>query len=77
MSAGYRLGYAGQMRPYSGTEAVSGKEIGARLRAGASWNALKNPTVSINVEHMSAGDVLDQVVASSGTYGYVGATYRY
>lgn len=69
--------YAGQMRPYAGSREVSGREIGGLLRVGASWEATKNLTLSLDFEHMTPGDVLHQIDAPGGSYGYVAATYRY
>ncbi len=69
--------YAGGMRAYTGTENVPGHEIGGLLRIAASWSATKNLTLSVDYEHLAAGDVLTRSHLPSGSYGYVGATFRF
>jgi hypothetical protein len=69
--------YAGGMRAYAGTQNVSGHEIGGLLRVVATWSVTAHLTLSLNHEHLSAGDVLARVRLPSGSYTYVGATFRY
>ena len=69
--------YAGGMRAYAGTQNVPGHAIGGLLRIIGTWSAGKGLTLFVNVERLAAGDVLKRAGLSSGSYGYVGATYRY
>ena len=69
--------YAGQMRAYAGTQNVPGHEVGGLLRVAWSWSATEHPTLFFNYEHLAAGDVLIRARLPSGSYGYVGATFRY
>lgn len=69
--------YAGGMRAYADTHDVSGHEIGGLLRVAWTWSATKHLTLSLNYEHMAAGDVLRRARLPSGSYGYAGATFRY
>ncbi|MCP5557108.1 MAG: alginate export family protein [Verrucomicrobiaceae bacterium] len=69
--------YAGGMRPYSGTQFVSGHEIGGLLRVTASWAATEHLTLFFNFEHFAAGDVLKRTQLNSGSYAYIGATFRF
>ena len=69
--------YAGGMRAYPGTQNVSGQEVGGLLRVSGSWSVTKHLTLFVDYEHLAAGDVLRHVGLISGSYGYVGATFRY
>lgn len=69
--------YAGGMRAYAGTENVPGHEIGGLLRVVGTWSASEHSTLFFNFEHLVAGDVLKRARLPSGSYGYVGATFRY
>jgi hypothetical protein len=69
--------YAGGMRAYAGTELVRGHEIGRLLRINGSWSASKYLTFFVNYERLDAGRVLERARLPSGSYGYVGATFRY
>jgi EmrB/QacA subfamily drug resistance transporter len=69
--------YAGGMRAYAGTQNVTGHEIGSLLRVVSSWSATEQLTLFFNYEHLAAGDVLKRVQLPSGSYCYVGATFRY
>ena len=69
--------YAGGLRAYAGTQNVSGHEIGGMLRVVWTWTATKHLTLSLNHERLTAGDVLRRARLPSGSYGYVGATFRY
>ena len=69
--------YAGQLRPYAGTSEVRGHGAGALLRAGGSWNANQQLTLTASYERFWPGAVLEQVGAQDGNYGYLGMTFRY
>lgn len=69
--------YAGGMRAYPGTLGKPGHDIGGLLRIGGNWALTKRWSVFLNYERMVAGDVLKAARLSSGSYGYVGATWRY
>lgn len=69
--------YAGGLRAYAGTQNVSGHEIGGLLRVVWTWSGTKHLTLSLNYEHLAAGDVLRHAGLPSGSYGYTGATFRY
>lgn len=69
--------YAGGMRAYPGTQNVSGHEIGGLLRAGASWAVTEHLTLFVDYEHFAAGEVVKRARLTSGSYGYVGATFRF
>ncbi len=69
--------YAGGMRAYAGTQNVPDHEIGGLLRVAGTWLASKQLTLFFNFEHLAAGDVLKHARLPSGSYGYVGATFRY
>jgi EmrB/QacA subfamily drug resistance transporter len=69
--------YAGGMRAYAGTQNVRGHEIGGLLRVVSSWSATEHLTLFFNYEHLAAGAVLTRVRLPSGSYSYVGATFRY
>lgn len=69
--------YAGGMRAYAGTQNVPGHRIGGLLRIVGSWSASERLSLFVNVEHLAAGDVLTRARLPSGSYAYVGATYRY
>lgn len=69
--------YAGGMRAYPGTQNVRGHEIGGLLRIAGNWSVTENLTLSCDFEHLAAGDVLKRAQLPSGSYGYVGATFRF
>ncbi len=69
--------YAGGMRAYAGTQNVPGHEIGGLLRVVGSWSVTEHVTLFLNYEHLAVGDVLEHARLPSGSYGYVGATFRY
>lgn len=69
--------YAGGMRPYAGSQGLSGKHIGGLLRVTGSWSAAEQLTLFINYEHLAAGDLLRRAGLPSGSYTSIGATYRY
>lgn len=69
--------YAGGMRAYTNTQNMPGYEIGGLLRVTGSWSANKYLTLSLNYEHLDAGDLLKRAHFPSGSYGYLGATFRY
>ncbi len=69
--------YAGGMRAYTGTQDVAGHEIGGLLRVVGTLAASEGLTLFFNLEHFAAGDVLRRAQLPSGSYGYVGATFRY
>lgn len=69
--------YAGGMRAYAGTQKVPGHDIGNLLRIVDTWSVSEQLTLFFNYEHLIAGDVLKRADIPSGSYGYVGATYRY
>ena len=69
--------YAGGMRAYPGTERVSGHEVGTMLRVVGTWTPNANLTVAVNIEHFTAGAVLERARLQSGSYGNVSATFRY
>lgn len=69
--------YAGAMRAYAGTQNVPGHQIGKLLRVVGTWSASAHLTLFVNVEHLAAGDVLTRARLPSGSYAYVGATFRY
>jgi len=65
------------MRAYAGTQNVPGHEIGGLLRIAGTWSATEHLTLFMDYEHLTAGDVLKRARLPSGSYGYVGATFRY
>lgn len=69
--------YAGGMKAYSGTQALGGRAIGTLLRVTATWAVTTDLTLFADLEHLRAGAVLQQARRPSGSYGYVGLTYRY
>jgi len=69
--------YSGGMRAYAGTQNVPGHEIGGLLRIAGTWAATEHLTLFMDYEHLAAGDVLKRARLPSGSYGYVGATFRY
>ena len=69
--------YAGGMRAYAGTQHVHGHHIGDVTRLAGSWSPTKPLTLALTFEHLDAGDVLEHTGFSSGSYGSIGATYRY
>ncbi len=69
--------YAGGMRAYVGTQNVKGHEIGGLLRLSGTMTINAQLNLFCNYEHLAAGDVLKRAQLPSGSYGYVGATFRY
>lgn len=69
--------YGGAMRAYGGTQNVPGRDIGGLLRIVGSWAASEHLSLFVNIEHLAAGDVLTRAKLPSGSYAYVGATFRY
>lgn len=69
--------FAGGMRAYPGTQSVPGHEIGGLLRVVGTWSAGSHLILFFNYERLAAGDVLERARLHSGSYGYVGATFRY
>lgn len=69
--------YAGGMRAYAGTQNVPGRALGGLLRVVGSWSVSEHLNLTLNVEHLAAGDVLRRAHLPSGSYAYVGATLRY
>ena len=65
------------MRPYPGTQNVPGHEIGGLLRIAASWSVTKQVSLFLDYEHLAAGDILTRAHLPSGSYGYLGATFRF
>lgn len=69
--------YGAGMRPYSGTEHVTGRHIGNLARFYAAWAPTPSMVVNFNLEHLDPGRVLRNANLPSGTYFNLGATYRY
>lgn len=69
--------YGGLMRAYPGTQSLPGHEIGGLLRVVGAWSALEHLSLHCTYEHFSAGDMLNRLNRPSGSYGFVGATFRY
>lgn len=69
--------YAGGMRPYAGTQAMPGHDIGRLLRLSGTWAVSDHLTLFANWEQFAAGDLLRRAGVSSGRYGQIGATLRY
>jgi hypothetical protein len=69
--------YAGQMRTYPGTPGVPGHQIGGVFRAGTDWEATRFLTLSVSVEHLTAGTILRRANLPSGSYANVTAVFRY
>jgi hypothetical protein len=69
--------YAGGMRAYAGTQNVPGHKTGGLIRIAGTYSASKHLTLFVNYEHLAVGGVLKRVGLPSGSYGYVGATFRY
>ncbi len=69
--------YAGGMRVYQGTQGFSGNHTGDLARLSASWSPLPQLSLTLNLEHLAAGQVLRHAGYPSGSYGYLSATYRY
>lgn len=69
--------YAGGMRPYVNTQNISGNEIGSLLRLSGNYSLNKFLTVSVNFEHLEAGNLLKHANTYSGSYGYGAITFRY
>ena len=65
------------MRAYSGTQNLSGHEIGGLLRVVGNWTVSESVNVFVNLERLVAGDVIKRAQLPSASYGYVGATFRY
>lgn len=69
--------YAGGMRAYTGTQNVSGHEIGNLFRLVGSLTLSKHMTVFFNYEHLNAGLVLNEAGLPSASYMAIGTTYRF
>ncbi len=69
--------YAGGMRAYPGTQNVPGHEIGGLLRVAASWSVTEHCTLFLDYERLVVGDVPMRANLPSGSYGYIGATFRF
>ncbi|HJW43635.1 MAG TPA: alginate export family protein [Geothrix sp.] len=69
--------YAGGLRAYAGTAASPERRSGGLLRITGSWTPCELLTFSLNYEHLSAEGSLHRAGLPSGSYGYLGATYRY
>jgi hypothetical protein len=69
--------YAGGMRAYPLTSNLPGSEIGGLLRVVGTWAANERLTVFLNYERFNAGAVMQRAALPSGSYGYLGLTYRY
>lgn len=69
--------YAGGLRPYAGTQLLSGDEIGGLLRIAGSWNPAKRLALIVSYEHFDAGALLERAGFPSGSYAQLGMTYRY
>lgn len=69
--------YAGGMRAYAGTQSVPGRELGRLYRVTGTWSVCSQVNLFFNVESLAAGTVLRRAGRPSGSYGQVGATFRY
>jgi hypothetical protein len=69
--------YGGGMRAYAGTEHAEGRDIGTLARLSGTWSPTKHLSFNLNLEHLSAGDVLHDAGYRSGAYTQLGLTYRY
>ncbi|WP_170066013.1 MULTISPECIES: alginate export family protein [Alphaproteobacteria] len=69
--------YGGLMRPYAGTQNVSGRTVGSQARVVASWAVNDHVTLSAESEHLFAGNVLKRAGYGGGTYGMMSLTLRY
>jgi len=69
--------YAAGMRPYAGTEQVSGLRIGELARLSGRRTVSQRLSLNANLEHMKPGEVLKAAGFTSGAYGYISATYRH
>lgn len=69
--------YAGGMRPYAGTQAVPGRDIGNLARLNANWTPFDWLSLNLNLEHLSAARVLKGAGFHDGTQAQLTATYRY
>jgi hypothetical protein len=69
--------YGGGMRPYPGTQNVTEQDVGGLLRVAASWELTEHFTVFFDYEHLARGAVLKRADLPSGSYAYIGATFRY
>lgn len=69
--------YAGGIRAYPSTQNVPGHQIGGLLRVAASWSVTKHLTLFMDYEHLAVGDVLTRAHLPSGSYGHLGAAFRW
>ncbi|MGV8932844.1 MAG: alginate export family protein [Luteimonas sp.] len=69
--------YGAGMRPYAGTEHVSGRHIGNLSRLNVAWAPRASVSVNFNLEYLDPGRVLKSAHLPSGAHAYLGATYRY
>jgi hypothetical protein len=69
--------YGGGLRPYAGTQAARGREIGGLLRVAAAWTVSPRLALSVNYERMQPGPALERAGLRPGAYGSVAATVRY
>ncbi|PZO10881.1 MAG: hypothetical protein DCF27_00515 [Lysobacteraceae bacterium] len=69
--------YAAGMRPYAGTERVSGLRIGELARLSGRWTVSQRLSLNVNLEYLKPGEVLKASGFTGGAYGYVSTTYRY
>lgn len=65
------------MRAYPGTQNVPGHDVGGLLRIAASWQLTEHFTAFLDYEHLARGAVLKRADLPSGSYAYIGATFRY
>jgi hypothetical protein len=69
--------YGAALRPYAGTQLLTGKDVGRISRLIGNWSPVQNVTLFLNAEHMHAGTLLQRSRAQSGYYVYTGVTFRY
>ena len=69
--------YAGGMRPYAGTQAVTGRHVGNLARLNANWTPSDRLSLNLNLEQLSAARVLKAAGFHDGTQLQLTATYRY
>jgi hypothetical protein len=68
--------YSGLMRPYAGTQNVSGHEVGGLARFGARWHATANFLLKLELEHLERGTVLERAGQPSGSLVRVELEFR-
>lgn len=69
--------YGGGMRPYAGTQNLPGHDMGRLLRASGSYAVNDHLTVNFDYERFDVGKVLKQAHLPSGSFTYIGSTFRY